>query len=157
MSKVILHIDERGKLAGIDEKNDRAYGRFRKKLENMRPGDTLAFDFKLPRSPKFHRLHFAFLGALFDTQEVFDEPERMRKWLETGAGHCDFMPGPDGSLVALPKSIAYEALDDTAFHDVHEGIKAFLRSPMAYRFLWPHLNDEGREQMVEAVLVEFER
>jgi hypothetical protein len=157
MSKVVLRIDERGKLTGLTEKDTRAYGRFRKKLDNLRPGDTLAFDFKLPRSPKFHRLHFAMLGAFFATQEVFDDADRMRKWMEVGAGHVDFMPGPDGSLVALPKSISYEALDDTEFHDVHEGIKAFMRSPIAYRYLWPHLNDEGREQMVEAVLVEFER
>jgi hypothetical protein len=157
VSKVILCIDERGKLAGIDDKNDRAYGRFRKKLENLRPGDTLAFDFKIPRSPKFHRLHFVMLGAFFATQEVFDEDERMRKWMEVGAGHVDFMPGPDGQLVALPKSISYESLDDEEFHAVHESVKAFMRSPQAYRYLWPHLNDEGREAMVEAVLTEFEQ
>jgi hypothetical protein len=157
MSKVILQIDESGKLAGLTEKDERAYGRFRTKLANLRPGQTLAFDFKIPRSAKFHRLHFAMLGAFFATQEVFDDAEHMRKWLETGAGHCDFVPGPDGSLVALPKSIAYEALDDVEFHDVHEGIKAFIRSPQAYRYLWPHLNDEGRERTVEAVLVEFEQ
>ncbi|CAG4889418.1 DUF1367 family protein [Paraburkholderia gardini] len=157
MSKVILHIDDRGKLTGIDEKNERAYGRFRAKLEKLRPGDTLSFDFRIPRSPKFHRLHFAMMGAFFATQEVFDDRERMRKWIEVGAGHVEFMPGPDGSLVALPKSIAYEALDDVEFHDIHEGVKAFIRSPQAYRYLWPHLNDEGREQMVEAVLVEFEQ
>lgn len=157
MSKVILHIDECGKLTGIDDKQERAYARFRTKLAKLRPGDTLSFDFKIPRSPRFHRLHFAMLGAFFASQEVFDDADRMRKWLEVGCGHVEFMPGPDGSLVALPKSVAYEALDDVEFHDVHEGVKAFIRTAQAYRYLWPHLNDAGREQMVEAVLQEFER
>lgn len=157
MSKVILHLDERGKLAGIDEKQDRAYARFRAKIAKLRPGETLSFDFRIPRSPKFHRLHFAMLGAFFAVQEVFDDAERMRKWLEVGAGHVEFMPGPDGEFIAMPKSIAYEALEDSDFHDVHEGIKAFLRQPHAYRYLWPHLDDAGREHMVEAVLEEFEK
>lgn len=157
MSKVILRLDERGKLTGLTDKDTRAYGRFRKKLENLRPGETLAFDFKIPRSPRFHKLHFVMLRAFFETQEVFDDEERMRKWLEVGAGHCDFVPGPHGNLIAIPLSISYEALDDVEFHRVHESVKAYLRSPHAYRYLWPHLNDEGRERMVEAVLQEFEQ
>ena len=157
MSKVILKLDETGKLSGIDDKHERAYARFRAKIAKLRPGETLSFDFRIPRSPRFHRLHFAMLGAFFAAQEVFDDNERMRKWLEVGAGHCEFLPGPSGEFVAMPKSIAYEALEDSDFHDVHEGIKAFLRQPHAYRYLWPHLDDAGRERMVEAVLQEFER
>ena len=157
MSKVILRIDERGKLAGLDEKNERAYARFRNKLAGLQPGQTLAFEFKIPRSPRFHKLHFVMLAAFFKCQEVFNDTERMRKWLEVGAGHCDFVPGPGGDLVALPRSISYEALDDAEFHEVHESVKAFLRTPHAYRFLWPHLDDARGEEMVEAILNEFEQ
>lgn len=156
MSKVILHLDEKGKLAGVDEKNERAYARFRSKLGQLQPGQTLAFEFKIPRSPRFHKFHFAMLGAIFSCQEVFDDNERLRKWLEVGAGHVDFMPGPGGELVAMPRSIAYEALDDTEFREVHDSVKAFLRTPQAYNYLWPHLSDERGETMVEAILNEFE-
>lgn len=156
VSKVVLHLDPRGKLAGIDEKNERAYSRFRTRIEKLRPGETLSFEFRIPRSPRFHRLHFAMLHAIFECQEVYDDPEHMRKWLEVGAGHCDILPGPNGTPVAIPRSIAYEALDDTEFHGVHESIKAFLRSPRAYRYLWPHLTDERGETMAEAILTEFE-
>lgn len=157
MSKVILRIDERGKLAGLDEKNERAYARFRSKLGKLQPGQTLAFEFRIPRSERFHRLHFVMLTAFFKCQEVFTDSERMRKWLEVGAGHCDFVPGPAGDLVALPRSISYESLDDAEFHEVHESVKAFLRMPHAYRFLWPHLDDERGEGMVESILSEFEQ
>lgn len=157
MSKVILHINECGKLAGLDERNERAYARFRNKIGKLRPGQTLSFEFRIPRSERFHRLHFVMLTAFFKCQEVFTDSERMRKWLEVGAGHCDFVPGPDGELVALPRSIAYEALDDAEFHEVHESVKAFLRTPHAYRYLWPHLDDERGEEMVESILCEFEQ
>ncbi|MDR5784085.1 hypothetical protein QCE63_32205 [Caballeronia sp. LZ065] len=156
MSKVILRKDETGRLSGIDDRQERAYDRFRQKLGELRIGETLAFEFKIPRSPRFHRLHFAMLGAFFAAQEVFNDAERMRKWLEVGAGHCEFVPGPNGDWIAMPKSIAYEALDDAAFRDVHDAVIAFLRQPHAYRFLWPQLDDAGREQMVEAVIGEFE-
>jgi hypothetical protein len=156
MSKVILRKDETGKLAGLDERHERAYSRFRNKLGELQIGETLAFEFKIPRAPRFHRLHFAMLGAFFAAQDVFDDADRMRKWLEVGAGHCDFVPGPDGNFFAMPKSIAYEALEDSDFREVHASIKRFLRTPQAYRFLWPHLDDAGREQMVEAVMREFE-
>jgi hypothetical protein len=156
MSRVILCKDETGKLAGLDERHERAYNRFRKQIGELQIGETLSFEFKIPRSPRFHRLHFAMLGAFFVSQEVFDDSERMRKWLEVGAGHCDFVPGPDGNFFAMPKSIAYEALEESDFREVHASIKAFLRQPQAYRYLWPHLDDAGREAMVEAVLQEFE-
>lgn len=156
MSKVILCKADTGKLAGLDEKNERAYARFRKQIGELRIGETLAFEFKIPRSPRFHRRHFAMLGAFFAAQEAFDDAERMRKWAEVGAGHCDFVPGPDGVFFAMPKSIAYEALEDSDFREVHQSIVAFLREPRAYRFLWPALDDAGREQMVEAILAEFE-
>lgn len=156
MSKVILHIDARGKLAGIDDKNDRAYGRFRKKLETLRPGDTLSFSFALPRSPRMHRYHFGLLGAFFDAQEVFDDQDEMRKWIEVGAGFCSFLPGPDGQLVAVPKSIAWEKLEESDFREHHLKVVAFLRATYCYRYLWPHLSDDARELTAETILMEFE-
>jgi hypothetical protein len=156
VSKVILHIDERGKLAGIDEKNQRAYGRFRAKLEKLRPGDTLAFSFALPRSPRMHRYHFALLGAFFSAQEVFRDDDEMRKWVEVGAGFCSFLPGPGGQLVALPKSISWEKLEESDFREHHLKVVEFLRSPYCYRHLWPHLDDAAGELMAETILMEFE-
>lgn len=156
MARIILTRDDTGRLDGLTDADKRAYGRFRVKVGNLGHGDTLAFEFKLPRSPRFHRLHFAFLGALFDCQEVFDDPERMRKWIEVGAGHVDFVPGPAGELMALPRSVAYEALEDSDFREHHLKVIGFLRTPGAYRFIWPHLSDDGREQMINAILEEFD-
>lgn len=157
MAKITLERDGAGKLQGLSDADKRAYGRFRKALERMGPGDTLAFEFKMPRSPALHRRHFAILGAVFDAQDQFSEADQMRKWLEVGAGHCDYLPAADGGLVAMPKSISYESLDDIEFAEHHRQVIAFLREPHAYRFLWPQMSAAGAEAMVESILSEFER
>lgn len=77
-------------------------------------------------------------------------------WLEVGAGHCSFVPGPTGKMVALPKSIAWDKLDQEEFERVAEGIWAFFHTAHARRFLWPHLSDQQGCDMVEAILGEFE-
>jgi hypothetical protein len=155
MAKVALRVNDSGKLEGLTPADDRAYARFKKKLGLMRPGDTISFEHRFPRSPKFHRLHFAMLGLLFDNQEQFANSEDLRKWIEVGAGHCQFVPGPGGRLVALPLSIAYDSLDDAEFYEHHIKVVAFLRSTAATRFLWPQIGDQDAGQAMDALLEGF--
>lgn len=155
MAKIALRLDERGKLDGLTPADARAYAKFRRKLGALRPGDTISFDHRFPRSPKFHRRHFAMLGMLFDNQEQFAHPEDMRKWVEVGAGHCQFVPGPKGRLVALPLSVAYDSLDDAEFGEHHRKVVDFLRSPAATRFLWPEVDDAAGLGAIEMILQEF--
>ena len=157
MPTVQLVKDNTGKLAGFGEAGQRAYGRFLAKVREMEIGEMLAFSFKIPRAPKFHKLHFVMLKALFDSQEQFDTEYQFRKWAEVGAGHCEFVPGPKGRMVALPRSIDYESLDDVEFSEMHEAVKAFFRSKHAQSFLWPHLSEQDQMNMVAEILDQFER
>jgi len=111
----------------------------------------------VPRSPKFHKMHFVMVRALFDAQEQWADDYVFRKWLEVGAGHCRYAPGAKGRMVAIPDSISYESLDDVEFEEIHGKVKDFIRSEYARRFLWPHLTDEQTWQTVETILAEFER
>lgn len=156
MATVVLTKDDAGKIAGLTETDQRAYARFRRMLSELRVGATATLKFWVPRSPKFHRLHFAMLKALFDAQEQFADPDELRAWLQVGAGHCEFVPGPKGRMVALPKSISYERLDDAEFSEHHEKVKAFLRSEHALRFLYPHLDEAKASEMIETLLADFE-
>jgi hypothetical protein len=97
----------------------------------------------------------AMLGAIFDNQEQFANTEDLRKWIEVGAGHCQLVPGPDGKPVALPKSIAYDSLDDTEFYEHHVKVLAFLRSKRATRFLWPAVGDDAAAAAVDSILQDF--
>ena len=95
------------------------------------------------------------INALFEAQEQFDDADDLRKWLEVGAGHCRFVPGPKGKMVALPDSIKYERLDQAEFEIIHEAIFKFARSRHASSFLWNHLSIPEQDAMIETILMEF--
>lgn len=157
MPSVLITKNDKGKIAGFGEKGERVYARFLAAVKALEYGELLAFTYKVPRSPKFHRLHFVMLAALFGAQDQFADDYQFRKWSEVGAGHVDWVPGPTGKMVALPRSIDYESLDDDEFGEMHAAVKAFFRSTHATRFLWPHLDDGQAAEMVEALLMEFDQ
>lgn len=155
MPTVLLARDGEGKLAGATTLDQVRYQRWRARIEQLQPGECLTFTWSEPRSGPFHRRHFAILGALYERQEQFADFDQLRKWLEVGAGHCDFVPGPKGKMCAIPKSIAYDKLGEPEFRELHEAIVAFMRSEHATRFLWPHLEPLAAMAMVNGVLDEF--
>lgn len=156
MTTITVCKDNELKLRGATEKDQAAYAKFQKRLHELEPGEIMTLDFWFPRNPKLHGLHFAMLAAIFDAQEQFADPDQLRMWLQVGAGHCDFVPGPTGRMVAMPKSISFRAVDDADFQAHHEAVKAFLRSGHARRFLWPHLDDAVAAETVDAILKGFE-
>lgn len=156
MSALIVIKGEDGKLHGMGDKGLRAFGKFQRHVAGMEPGDTMAFSYKLPRSPKHHRLFMAKMNALTDRQEQFEDLDSLRKWVCVGAGYADFVPGPTGRMVALPQSIAFESMDEGDFSELHKKCDDFLRTDHARRFLWPHLSDDKSWHMVNAFINEFD-
>lgn len=156
MTTITVTRDDTGKLRGASEKDDRAYRRFRKTVDGLEPGELFSLSVWFPRNGALHRKHFAMLAAIYDAQEQFHDAEQLRMWLQVGAGHCEFVPGPTGRMVAIPKSINFRAIDDADFEDHHNKVKAFLRSDHAMRFLWPHLDPKQSAEMVESILEGFE-
>lgn len=158
MSSVTLVKNSQGKLEGFGQKGAKTYGKFLAACKALEIGETLDFSYKVPRAPKFHRLHFAgLIHPLFESQEQFHDESQLRKWLEVGAGHCDFVPGPEGRMVALPRSIDYASLDDVEFGEVHEACKRFMLTDHCRRFLWPHLTSEQTEETIGTILDGLER
>lgn len=153
----MVYRNDEGKLAGFGEKGAKAYARFRALLQRMGVGETIEFSWHEPRSPGFHRLFFARLHALFDRQEQFADPDSLRAWLTVGAGECQFVPGPKGRMVALPKSIAWHRLDEVEFRDLVDKVDRFLDTEHAQSFLWPHLEPRQRAEMIDGWRMEFER
>lgn len=157
MAEIVLTKADDGKLHGMTEADERRWAKFRTTVVGMQVGDTLRASFKLPRSPKFHRRHFAILAALFRCQEQFIDADKFREWVQIGAGFCDVYPGPKGKPMAVSKSIAWEALDDADFAEHHQAVIEFVRSAYFTRFLWPALSDIEGDTFVNAVLQEFEQ
>jgi hypothetical protein len=157
MTTITVTRTDDGQIVGAGEKHAKAYARFKKLLLEMQPGEIFTLDYWFPRNPKLHGLHFAMLTAVFDAQEQFADLDQLRMWVQVGAGHCEFVPGPTGKAVALPKSINWRTIDDEEFAAHHEAVKAFLRAPHATRFLWPALSDHAAGEAMDAILSEFER
>jgi hypothetical protein len=153
VSAVVIVRGEDGRLQGLGQRGERAYAKWRAKVEALEVGETLQFEWREPRSPRFHRMFFAMLHELFERQEQFADQDQLRAWLTVGAGYCDFVPGPTGRMVALPRSIAWVKMDDGEFRALVTAVWQFLRTEHAIRFLWPHVEYSAAADGVEQVLI----
>jgi hypothetical protein len=150
-------LSENGALTGASEKDRRAYAKFKKRIEELVVGECFTISFWFPRNAKLHRLHFALIYALYEQQEQFSDPEMLRKWLYVGASFCDILPGPKGKMVAIPRSVAFDKIDDADFSDLHADVLGFMRTKYCLRYLWPHLAEHQAAEMIEGVLGRFEQ
>lgn len=155
MPKLMVTMGPAGKLVGVTPADERALRRLVKLTNELKPGNTLGMSYHVPRSPEFHGRHFAILNRIFAAQGVFTDDYNFRKWAEMGAGYCDFVPGRDGVMQAIPKSIDYATLDDQEFREVHDAVMTFLRTPYALKTLWPAQTDlmvswQGVDDLIEA-------
>ena len=152
MPELIVYRDDSGQLMGLGEKGRRAWAKFTRRVGELEPGEMLTFSYRLPRSPQHHRFFFARIAKLVDRQERFDDISPLLEWLKVGAGHCELLPGPDGVPCAIPKSIAWDRLEEQEFIEVHRAITDFLWTPYAQAYLWPHLSEAQRYAMVEELI-----
>lgn len=130
-----------------------AFSRFLSRLSTLMPGDSFDLEWRFPRSPEFHRAHFRMMGAVFNSQEVFSGFKIFRAWAKIGAGFVEFVPSPEsGTLMPVPRSVEYAALEDEAFRQFHFDTIAFLRSHRATSTLWPHLDTAAQSEMMETLL-----
>ena len=149
MPELVLCRDENGRLAGHGDKGQRAWEKFRRLVRELGPGETMAFSYRLPRSPEHHKWFFGMLARLLDTQERFDAVDPLLDWLKVGAGWVDLLPGRDGVPVAIPRSIRWESMDEQDFIEFNRAVSDFLNTPHALEVLWPHIPAPRRHAMLE--------
>jgi hypothetical protein len=92
---------------------------------------------------------------VFEAQEKFESFDQFRVWLKVGSGFVDWLPGPKGGVIPVPKSISYAKLEQGDMEQVHEQIVAFLRTEHAGRTLWKHLSEAQRIEQIEFLLAGF--
>lgn len=149
MPEIVVVKGNDGKLCGLGHKYSASLAKFRRTLDAAEIGQTFSFSYKLPRSPQHHSWFFARVNDLLDMQESFADLEHLMVFLKVGAGFVEFMPGTDGQLVAVPKSIAWHTLDERGFTEVRMAMQNFLWTPRAQAALWPHLDADQRYAMVD--------
>jgi hypothetical protein len=145
-----------GIVDGLGERGRKQWRRFVNGLMRLEPGEMVLIRTNKPRCGPFHRRHMAMEQQVFEAQERFEEFDPgFRDWLKVGAGHVDWYPGPKGGVIPVPKSIAYDKLEEDAMREFHEACVAFLRTEHAARTLYPHLRSDFGMEAVERVLGSF--
>ena len=156
MAKLVLVKGDDGKLQGFGDANCRAYARFQAHVECMEHGELVSFEWKQPRSLPFHRRFFVLLNKLFDRQETFSKEDDLRAWLTIGAGHVTYLPGIDGQLCAVPKSISFDSMENNDFMEFVRKVEEFLWTDYARKTLWPHRNEHDSFAQVQQLRDEME-
>lgn len=142
------------KLVGASDRDDRAYQRFIARIKAL-ADSCITFSWREPRSGPFHRWFFAQMNRVLEAQDRFEDMEAFMCWAKTGAGYCEFLPHPKHGLIAVPKSIAFDKLDQIEFDPIARAILGFLRSDHARETLWPHLGAARAMEMVDVLLEGF--
>ena len=145
-----------GMVDGLGDRGKRQWRRFVSGLLRLEPGEMLDIKTHKARSGVFHRRHMVIETRVFEAQEKFEQFEQFRNWIKVGAGFCDWVPGPKGAVMPIPRSIAFDKLEEDDMHQVHDDMLAFLRTPHAGKTLWKHLSEPARIEMIESVLQEFD-
>lgn len=87
-------------------------------MKRWKVGETLKCTVKKPRCYRNHKRYFALLNLTFENQDRYTSFEHFRKAVQIAAGHVDELVTLDGELVLIPKSIAYDSLDEMEFTKV---------------------------------------
>jgi hypothetical protein len=145
-----------GIIHGLGDTNRKAWARFWNGVLRLEPGEVVEIRTHRERIGWYHRKHMAMEQRIFDEQERFEHFEQFRNWIKIGAGHVDWVPGPRGAVVPIPRSISYAKMDQGEMEAFHDAAVAFLREPHAAKVLWPKLPAQRREGAIEALLASFE-
>lgn len=143
-----------GIVDGLGERGRKQWRRLVNGLMRMEPGEMLTLKTHKARSGPFHRRHMLIEQRVFESQERIAAFEDFRLYLKVGSGHVNWMAGPRGGVVPVPKSIGYSAMEDGEMREFHDNVIAFLRTEHAAKYLWPH-SKVGAEQ-IELLLAEFD-
>jgi hypothetical protein len=99
----------------------------------LRLGEVYTAEVKLARNIQFHRKYFALINTAWEylneatTAHFGGNVEAFRKCVEVAAGHCDRVYHlASKSWLEVPKSIAFDKMDEAAFGDLYERVKDVL-------------------------------
>jgi len=144
-----------GVVDGLGERGRRQWRRLWNRIFKLEPGEAMEIVTRQERLGWYHRKHMTLEQRVFEAQETFENFRLFRAWLKLGAGHVDYVPGGDGLLQAVPKSISYAELEQAEMEEFHDAAVTFLRSPRAVHQLWPHLAPVAAGDVIERVLGGF--
>lgn len=145
-----------GLVDGQAEADQKAWRRFWNGVWKMGSGEFFSIKTLVPRYGPNHRRQMKIEGEVFKNQERITDREFFRLWLKVGSGWVEWIAGPKGGVLPVPKSISYAQCDEGEFKVYCDGVLEFLHTPHAQKYLWPALTPEMAERSMLAVLAQFD-
>jgi len=140
---------------GLAEADQKSWRRFWNFIMKAGSGEMFTIDTWTERHGGFHKMHMVMETKVFQAQERIKNFPQFRLWLKVGAGFVDWMAGPTGGVVPVPRSISYKKCDEDEMRQFHLDAIAFLRTQHAQHYLWKHLTAQMADEMMESVLRSF--
>lgn len=103
--------------------------------KKLKIGEVYKAKITLVRNIRFHRKYFALINLAWEYQNdkvishFRNNIELFRKTIEIAAGHCEQVYSIERKeWLEIPKSIAFDKMDDASFIDLYERVKDVLFS-----------------------------
>ncbi len=145
--KAVLIKTDKG-LRGSTPVDQDAWAKFRRRLETMKPGTWVRMEWARPRNGQHHRKLFALLQLVAENSETYDTPEKALVAVKLVTGHAEpFIDPATGELMQLPKSIAYDAMDQDEFDRFYE-----LAIDGVLRHILPGMDEATAERLLEMIV-----
>jgi len=99
--------------------------------KGIKAGETIAVKWSKPRNPGNHRRYFAMIGVIIDNMpetvpDRYHNPEYLRYETLIGIGHCEWRTSRNGTGYPVPKSIAFDKMDEDEFRDIYSRTVNYL-------------------------------
>jgi hypothetical protein len=135
-------------LRGSTPADHDAWLKFKRRLDTMLPGTWLRLEWKRPRHGKHHRKLFALLALVADNSETYDTTEKALVAVKLVTGHADpFIDPSTGELMQLPRSIAYDAMEQDEFDRFYE-----LAIDGVLRHILPGMDEATADRLLEMIV-----
>lgn len=82
-------------------------------------GKTYKAKITVPRNIKYHRKYFALLNLTLQNQDKYDTIDSLLIEIKLKTGHYELHVTTKGKPVYIPKSIAFNKMDEFAFQDFY--------------------------------------
>jgi hypothetical protein len=139
---------------GMDAKHDRRWRRFVRDLFNAEPGEGFQLYRAEERGGPYHRMHRAVLTRLFESQELYKDPDLLHDWLKLKCWFVKWEEGPRGNPIPKPRSTAFDVCSEDEIRELHTKMVALLHEPWVQRRFWPHLPSPKRQEMLDVILTD---
>lgn len=96
-------------------------------LRKIANGDLVMAEIRKPRNIQHHRKLWALLKLVCDNMDQPITPEMLLGIIKLRTGYCDVVQTRKGDVV-MPKSIAFESMDQLAFNEFWEKAVDFILS-----------------------------